>query len=589
MSDPSLQRLLRLTAQAPKRLAMACVFSVASGFATIVPFFIAYRILAALVSGNLAADPGSVLHPLVWLAVGAICCRHLFFYVSLIFSHLAAFDILLHLRKDVVAHLGRLPMGFFDQKRTGGIKKTVTEDVEQVELFIAHHLPDLVSAIVIPLVLLTCLFLVHPFIGLAAFVPLPLSLWLQIRIRKQILHEDMIAGYHKALMRMNHTIVEFVRGMEAIKIFNRSKDAFTRLREDVGDFRDHVHRVTEVSAPAWALFVVSVNAAVFCILPVGLFLHDTARITTAEFLFCLLVGAGYMAPVMKIALMASLLERIREGMRQLDDILSAPVLPEPEQGKEPVACGVRFADVSFSYGSRLALDHVTFTLPPGSITALVGPSGAGKTTIAQLASRMRDPDAGSIQIGGVDLREMTWETLTRKVSCVFQETVMFSGTLMENIRMGRSEACDAEVMAAAKSARCDTFIHSLPDGFATRVGAGGIHLSGGERQRINLARVILRDAPVVVLDEATAFADPENELAIQEALSEVMAEKTVIVIAHRLATITECDQILVMEAGRLCEAGTHGELVRNGGRYAAMWNAHTRSADWVMGEEVQYA
>ncbi|MDY0163519.1 ABC transporter ATP-binding protein [Desulfobotulus sp.] len=589
MSDSSQKFFLRQIAGAPRRIGLACLLSVFSGFAAMIPFLVVHRVLLHLLSGELHSAPLGLLLPLAGVAAAAVVCRHLFFYGSLVFSHMAAFDILLALRREMAAHLGQLPMGFFDRNRTGIIKKTVTEDVEQMELFIAHHLPDFVTALVVPLVLLVFQFTIHPLMGLAAFLPLPFALWLQIRIRRRILAEGMIAGYHASLVAMNQVIVEFVRGMEVIRIFNRSRDVFQRLRDAVLDFRDQVHAVTEVSAPAWGFFVVSVNAAVFCLVPMGLVLHDAGRLDTADFLLCLMIGAGYMAPVMKIALMAGLFERIREGVRQMDRIFKEPVLPDPDVGYRPRSASVSFTEVSFSYGDRLALDRVNFELPSGSITALVGPSGAGKTTIAQLLCRMQDPDAGSIRIGGVDLREMTWSELTRHISCVFQETMIFSGTVMENLRLGRPGATEAEVFAASQAARCEDFVLKLPEGYHTRVGNGGVHLSGGERQRINLARVILRDAPVVVLDEATAFADPENELAIQEALSHLMAEKTVVIIAHRLVTIMNCDRILVVEAGRLVEAGVHGTLLAVGGRYAAMWRACSQASDWVLGGEAAHA
>ncbi len=570
------------------------VLSVAATIAQIAPFVASYLLIAELarhVSDLSGVDTGYVWN-LAFFSLGAIGVYGVLTYASLMLSHVAAFNILHEIRVAMADKLARLPMGYFTSRSSGAIKKVLAEDVERVELFVAHHIPDLTSAVVFPLLTGAYLLMMDWRLAVAAFVPVPLALALQARMFRSPDAGGTIQDYYTAMERMNGSIVEYVRGMPVVKVFSQTVDEFQRLKDDIYRYRDLAKKVTSHYSVLFPGYQVLISSSLLAILPVSVYLltrtSSYESFVSVVFLFLILAGGMYF-PLFKLMWMGGLVNQISEGVRRIDEILFIPETPEPLKPEVPDDASIEFRKVSFSYGEAPVLSDVSFRAEPGTVTALVGRSGAGKSTIAHLLPRFWDVDEGEILMGGVDIRKMRTEALMDHVSFVFQDGFLFFDTIEENIRMGNGAASMEDVIHAARAAQCHEFIERLSSGYMTLVGEGGTYLSGGERQRVALARAILKDSPVVVLDEATAYADPENEGKMLAAFSELIRSKTVLVIAHRLSTVTDADQILVVDRGAIVERGTHEALLAGGGRYRRMWEAHNRSAEWTLdiGEGVQ--
>ncbi|WP_172673849.1 ABC transporter ATP-binding protein [Methanogenium cariaci] len=543
-----------------------------------VPFVVIYLVAVALLTPPIEE---AYIWNLALIALGATIARFVMVYFSLILSHMAAFEILFGIKRSLVDKLGRLPLGYLSTRTSGGVKKIISEDVDRIELFIAHHVPpDVVSGVVLPIVTVIFLFTIDWRLALAALIPIPPLAFIAMSRAYQESASKSMKGYYDALEKMNGIIIEYVRGMPVVKVFNQTARSFSRLQDSVYGYRDYVNRWTREVAPAFTAFGVCINLPILFILPPGIWFYITGSLELPVLILFLILGVGYMYGMMKMMMFAGFWRQINEGVERIDAILNEPDLPSPQNPKIPDEYSVRFNEVKFAYGKNPVLTGVSFDAPAGTVTALVGPSGAGKSTAAQLIPRFWDVDAGSISIGGVDIREIDPEKLMDMVSFVFQDLFMFHDTIEENIRMGNAQVAKEEVIAAARAAQADDFIRSLPDGYDTITGSGGTYLSGGEQQRIILARAILKNAPIIVLDEATAFADPENESRIQEAFSHLMREKTVIIIAHRLSTIADANQIVVIDDGRVAECGHHEELLEKDGLYARMWNAHISARTW---------
>ena len=401
------------------------------------------------------------------------------------------------------------------------------------------------------------------------------------RSARRLYHE-----YHDALEKMNSAVVEYVRGMPAVKVFGTAVNSFQRLQTTVLAFRDWSQKMSKDYATAYPAFLTAASSSLVFIIPVAAWmLHRSSApvqyIPTV--LLFMIIGGGFFFPLLKLMFMGSYLNQISVGVDRIDHILYMDEMKDVDNGKSPADATIEFERVSFGYNDILVLDQVSFTAKPDTVTALVGPSGAGKTTIGLLAARFWDVRSGAIRIGGVDVRNMPLASLMSHLSFVFQDGFLFFDTVEENIRMGNARATREEVIAAAKAAQCHEFIERLPNGYQTLVGEGGTYLSGGEQQRIGIARAILKDTPIVILDEATAYADPENEGKILEGLARLVHNKTVIIIAHRLSTITRADQILVIDNGQVVETGSHDKLVSTGGLYAAMWDTYSRARQWQLG------
>lgn len=572
--------LFSLAGQHWGKLVVSAVLAVLSAALTLVPFYIIYLIALELLN-----PPIDQL--LVWRLAGyfvaAVIGRFVLLYASSVTSHIAAFNVIYDLRVKLASHIGCLPLGFFSQRTTGGIKKVLSEDVEQIELFIAHHIPDLTAAIVLPLITIAFFFVMDWRLALAALAPMPLALAAQAFMYGGREQRELMRKYHDSLEEINGTIVEYVRGMPVVKVFNQTVHFFTRFKETVYGHRDMIITWTKREAPPWAAFTVIVTSSMFFILPVGLWLYIKESIELPILLLFLILGAGYLAPLTRVVMLGGLITQINEGLNRINEVLLCPPISVPINPRTPESYDIEFQNVGFAYDKTRVLSGVNLKAPKGTVTALVGPSGAGKTTVARLIPRFWDIQEGDILIGGVNVRDMLPETLMDTVAFVFQDVFMFSDTIFENIRTGMEGISKENVIAAARAAHAHEFISALPDGYNTTIGEGGhVHLSGGEKQRISIARAILKDAPIIILDEATAFADPENEAKIQDAFSKLMKDKTVIVIAHRLSSITDADQIVVIDQGRIVEQGKHERLLAQPTLYKKMWEAHTSARNLTL-------
>nr|WP_092072311.1 ABC transporter ATP-binding protein [Dendrosporobacter quercicolus]NSL48587.1 ABC transporter ATP-binding protein [Dendrosporobacter quercicolus DSM 1736]SDM40038.1 ATP-binding cassette, subfamily B [Dendrosporobacter quercicolus] len=581
-------RLLEIAGEKPALLLAAGIFSAFSAVCLLLPYLAVYLLLAGLLAGgaNAVPDGGGMMH---WglVALAGLAAGIVLMYFGGLCSHIAAFRMLYRLRLRLAEHIGRLPLGYLTQTSTGIVKKTLEENVEKIEKFIAHQLPDMVSAIVVMLLTLAVMVYLNPLMALACLFPLALGLGLQLGMMISRQARVRVRAYYDALERMNTSTVQYIRGMPAVRIFGQTVHSFRRFYQDIMEYRDLSVRYSDQFQNGFSLFKVVLGSTPAFLLPAGVYLLSGSNgdgTVALEVLFFLIVVPGLAAPVYKLMHFAGTLRDISEGVARIDAVFARRPLPEYPYPERPREFSVQFDEVIFSYeeqsGGRPALDWVSFRAEAGRITALVGPSGAGKSTVANLIPRFWDVAAGTVSIGGVDIRRMRTEDLMSAVSFVFQDTFLFQDTLYANIAAGRPAARPEEVYAAARAAQCYDFIVNLPQGFDTVIGEGGAYLSGGEEQRVAVARAILKDAPILVLDEATAFADAENEFRLQLALNVLLRGKTVIVIAHRLASIREADQILVFRDGRIAERGRHADLLERNGLYAAMWAAGTD--EWLL-------
>ena len=577
MSFSGISRLLQIAGRKKILLIASSTYSVVSEIFALIIFLVIYLVTVELINPHIEWNH---IWTYIWIAVVALLGRMALKYCSTILSHIAAFNILYELRVSITKHLGGLNMGYFSHHNTGSLKKILNEDVEQIELFVAHHIPDLAAGIAIPVFTTIFLFIFDWRLALAMLVPVPLAFVALNSTFAQ--NKDEMGKYHQAMECMNSTIIEYVRGMPVIKIFNQTVQSFTRFQSTVYTFRDFCNDWTERSIGSWAIFVALLGAPLLFILPVGIWLYLAGQLQLPVLILFLIVGVGYMKPVYALMRVGSMLAQITEGVRRVDSILEQKGLPGTASPKLPGNYSIEFQNVDFAYDENQVLHDVSFKIDEGKVFALVGPSGSGKTTIANLTARLWDINKGKILIGGVNIKDIPLDYLMDKTALVFQDVFIFSDTVMENIKMGRENVNEEDVIAAAKAANIHDFImEELPKGYQTLIGESGVHLSGGEKQRISLARAMLKDAPIVVLDEATAFADPENEVKIQEAFSELLKNRTVLIIAHRLSTITDSDEIMVLDEGSIVERGTHEKLLENRNLYWEMWESHTSAREWT--------
>jgi ATP-binding cassette subfamily B protein IrtA len=569
-------RLIELAGREKGKLILSSLFSIISAACYLVPFIIIYVISIELFKSSINQE---YVWALAWFGLAAAILRFLFLYFSVVISHIAAYNILYHLRRDVAKHMGSLSMGFFSNRSSGALKKILNDDVEEIELFIAHHIPDIVTAVVLPLMTIGFLLFMDWRLALAALFPIPIAFFAQ----HLALHDagELTMKYHRVSERMNSVIVEFVRGMSVIKIFNQTSQSFLKYKQGVNDFKQLCIDWTHKSIPSNAFFTTFISASLFFILPVGVWLFLKGSLDISTLILFLLLGIGYSTPLMRISMYSSIIGMIIGGVNRIDDIFAQPALSSISQpAKLPENNNIEFRNVSFSYEDHLVLDNVSFTAHEGTITALVGPSGAGKSTAAKLIPRFWDISAGEIRIGGVNIKEIPVEELMKRIAFVFQDFFVFNDTIETNVKMGNNKAKEADIQNAAVLAQAHHFIEQLPDGYHTVFGSGGTHLSGGEKQRICLARAILKDAPIIILDEPTSFTDAANEFKIQQALSSLLNNKTSIIIAHRLSNIRNVDQIVVIDEGKIVGSGTHEELLRKCDLYKNMWDVHINANNW---------
>lgn len=588
-----LARLFEIAGQRKGLLILAGVLSAASAACMLVPYWAVYRILTELLEN--AGDTGGIDAGLLvkwgWIAFLGLVGGLILLYAALMASHVAAFRILYGLRVRLSEHIGRLPLGYLNGTSTGAIKKTMEQNIEKIENFIAHTIPDMVNVVATVVLMFAIFFSLDGWLAAVGLAVIAVSVILQFSNFMGKKAQEFTRIYFDAQERMSASAVQYVRGMPVVKIFGQSVRSFRQFNAEIEAYKTYALKVCDTYQPGMVTFTVLLNSLVTFFFPIGILLvggspGDIAL--AAVWLFFIVMGPGVASPVYKLMYLGGGTREINEGVVRIDRIFDRRPVPEPAEPRVPTTYDIEFRHVGFSYSNEAeatrteALRDISFTARQGEITALVGPSGSGKSTVANLIPRFWDVGQGEIRIGGIDIREIATERLMDIVSFVFQETFLFYDTLYENIRTGRPDATHEEVVAAAKAAQCHEFIERLPDGYATRIGDRGVYLSGGEAQRVCVARAILKNAPVLVLDEATAFAAPENEWKMQQALQHLIRDKTVIIIAHRLSSIVAAQQILVLRQGQLVQSGRHEVLSKTDGVYKKMWDAYTDAFRWQL-------
>ena len=523
-----------------------------------------------------------------WAAVIFAVANILLYFAALMCTHIAAFRTARNIRRAGMAHVLGLPMGFFTENQSGRLRKLIDDNAGLTEDLLAHKLPDLTAAILTPVAAVIMLFLFDWKMGLLCLLTMVLALCCMMAMMGGK-NAGFFHRYQKEIEKMSGEAVEYVRGIPVVKMFQQTIYSFKAFYNAIQSYSDLASQYAMSCRNGQTGFLTCINGAFALLIPAALLLASGGNVkqVLVNFIFYALFAPACGAMINRIMYMSEAVMEADEAMARLDELLAEEPLPEPQARQRAADAQIRFDHVSFTYPgtSRPALDDVSFVVQPGSTVALVGPSGGGKTTAASLIPRFWDATSGTVSVGGADVRNLDSRALMNQVAFVFQDTRLFKESILENIRAARPGASRKEVEQAALAAQCGDILEKMPDGLDTVIGTKGVYLSGGESQRIALARAILKDAPIVVLDEASAFADPENEYQIQKAFESLTRGKTVLMIAHRLSTVQNADCILVLKDGKIEERGSHEELLAAGGVYAEMWSDYQRSAQWKVGKE----
>lgn len=553
------------------------VLGVASG---LVPYYAAAQMLIGLIGTE-----RNFSFYILWGIVAGVgyLAKSTFAILSTSVSHTATFLALRDIRRQIVDKFSRMPMGTLLNTPSGQLKDTLVDRVEGLETPLAHLLPEMSANVLVPIFIVIYLFVLDWRMALISLITIPVGMAFMATILKT--YPQQYEGSVKINQRMNNAIVEYVNGIEVIKAFNQSAASYGKYSDAVRDNADYFYKWMKSCQWAMASYNAICPAVLITVLPAGVLFYATGSITAANLITIIILSLGIVGPLIAASNFADSLGMVGTVVNEIAILLDGPELVRPTQPVTLNSQEIQLNDVSFSYNAdgNNAIQHINLTIEPGTVTALVGPSGSGKSTITKLIAGFWDVGAGSITLDGKDLRTIPQNQLANQIAYVSQDNYLFDDTIRENIRMGRLSASNAEVEEAAKAAGCDAFIRSLENGYDTNVGGAGGHLSGGERQRIAIARAMLKNAPIVILDEATAYIDPENEAIVQEAVSKLVSGKTLIIIAHRLSTITDSDQIVVMKDGAISDIGTHDELLKTSELYREMWQAHIGAKD---GEKV---
>lgn len=552
------------------------IFSAAVGvLCGLLPYFSAAQIIIGLLSGN-----AEIRFYILWcgLALAGFLLRAILYSLALSMSHKATFSILKNIRERILEKLPKMPLGTVMDTSSGQMKQIIVDQVESMERPLAHLLPEMTANILGPFSILIYLFVLDWRMALLSLVSIPVGMVFMMAVMKN--YGKQYEGSVKVTQAMNSTIVEYIGGIEVIKAFNQGKNSYAKFSDRIKANASYFYHWMKSCQMPISISRALAPTTMITILPVGWLLYQGGSLSVETFITTIILSLGIAGPLLAAMDFVDSLAKVGTIVGSVDSILSGE---EQHHGTTPVklsSSDIQVNHVSFGYHKDKEILHdISLSIPAGTMTAFVGPSGSGKSTIAKLIGGFWDVKQGSITLGGHDLKEIPLPQLYDQVAFVSQENYLFDETVRENIRMGKPSASDAEVEAVAKAAGCDGFIRSLENGYETVVGGGGAHLSGGEQQRIAIARAMLKNAPVIILDEATAYIDPENEAVIQQAVARLVEGKTVIVIAHRLSTITDANQIFVIADGRIAGSGTHQELLEHSKLYQEMWKAHIGAKD----------
>ena len=563
---------------------LSWVLSAVSALTALVPFIFVWLIVREVIeaNGNFAAVQGS-LSVYGWWAVGSALISMLVYFAALMCSHVAAFRVAGNMRKMAMRHIGALPVGFMNSLGSGRVRRIVNESSGATETYLAHQLPDMVGAFATPVGMIVLLFVFDWRLGLLSLIPTALGFIIMSKMTGKDMARKM-KEYQSALENMNNEAVEYVRGVPVVKTFGQTVFSFKRFKGSIDSYHTWVVAYTKSLMWPMVAFTTAINCVFVPLIIAGLCF--TAGGVDGAFLlnliFYIIFTPIISVTLIKVMFMSENNMIVSDALQRIDGILAIKPLPEPAEPQMPQDNSVAFENAVFAYegADRNAIDGITLDVKAGETVALVGPSGGGKTTAAGLVARFWDTASGAVKVGGVNVKDIDRQTLNDTVAYVFQDSKLLKTSIFENVRMGRPSATREEVLAALHNAQCDDILNKFPHGVDTVIGSKGVYLSGGEQQRIAIARVMLKNAPVLVLDEATAFADPENEAAVQRAFERLANGRTVIMIAHRLTTVQNADKIYVLKDGKIAEEGTHAQLMSEKGIYSNMYEEYRTSIAW---------
>ena len=584
----NLSRLLQIAGRHKYLLYASWMLSAISAFIALVPFYYIWKVIQEVLGVAPDFSRAQNLTYNGWMAVLFSVIAVLIYIAGLMCSHKGAFRIATNLRLQTMEHIVKLRLGFVENFGSGKLRKIVNESSAATETYLAHQLPDRANAIATPCGLLVLLLVFDWRLGLLSLVPVILGFLIMMAMTGQRMQEKM-KEYQNALDDMSNEAVEYVRGIPVVKTFGQTIFSFKKFKDSIDRYKVWVIAYTKQLRAPMMFYTAAING-VFATLIAGGLLFIQNGITT-EFLLDLIFYI-IITPIISVTLTRIMFQSenamiVNDALQRIDSVLNLKPLKEAKRPKHPQDASVELNDIRFSYdGKTEVLKGISLTIPQGQTVAFVGPSGGGKTTLANLISRFFDPQSGSIKIGGVDVKEISKEELMNTVSFVFQNSRLIKASILENVRMGRPDATREEILAALHNAQCDDILEKLPQGADTVIGTKGVYLSGGEQQRIAIARVMLKNAPIIILDEATAFADPDNETRVQAAFSRLSKGKTVIMIAHRLSTVAGADKIYVICDGQIAESGTSSNLLAKDGIFNRMWQNYQTSVQWKVAKEV---
>lgn len=582
--------LSRLLGYAGKRKYFSYASWVLAAFSALVslaPFYFIFNIIKKVIETS--PDFGNSKNLIFngWMAVLFAVTGYLLYIAALMCSHMAAFRVATNMRKDVLSHLVKLPLGYVEEVGSGRLRKIINDSTAASETYLAHQLPDKAVAVATPIGLIALLFIFDWKLGILSLIPVVLAFLIMASMTGKKMAQKM-KEYQNSLDAMSNEAVEYVRGIPVVKTFGQTVFSFKRFKATIDNYEKWVISYTKDLRIPMMLYTAAINS-VFVFLIVAALIFTKNGVTNEfllNFIFYIIITPVISLTLTKMMYQSENAMIVADALQRVDTILDAEQLPEAVNGKKPADSSIEFRNVSYSYdGVKNAVENVSLNIHSGSTVAFVGPSGSGKSTMANLISRFFDVSEGQVLVGGVDVRNIKKEILMDNVSFVFQNSHLIKGTILDNVRMAHPQASKVEVMNALEKSQCMDIVKKLPNGVDTVVGTNGVYLSGGEQQRIAIARVMLKNSPVVILDEATAFADPDNEVMVQKAFSELAKDRTVIMIAHRLSTVAGADRIYVLKDGKIEEYGKYNELINNGGMFSKMWNDYRHSVDWKVSKE----
>lgn len=565
---------------------LSWALSAASALLALVPFWYLWRIIHDVLEVSPRFERAGQVAGYGWAAVGFAVLSVLIYIAALMCSHLSAFRVAANIRKDLMRHIASLPLGVIEKYGSGKLRRIVNTSSSATENYLAHRLPDKAGAIATPAGLLFLLLAFDWRLGLLSLIPVVLGFLIMMKMTGSGMERKM-EEYQNALADMSNEAVEYVRGIPVVKTFGQTIFSFKRFKASIDNYEKWVIAYTKALRLPMLFYTTAINGVFAFLIAGGIFFSrgGVTKELLLNLIFYIIITPVIGTTLTKIMFMSEDGMIVGDALGRIDEVLKERPLPESGKKYVPLEASITLEQVTFSYGEGNALEDVSLSIKEGQTVALVGPSGGGKTTLANLAARFFDPQKGKISIGGIDIREIPKETLMEQVSFVFQNSRLLKDSILENVRMGRPGASREEVRQALRAAQCQDIVEKLPNGMDTVVGADGVYLSGGEQQRIAIARGILKNAPILILDEATAFADPDNEVRVGQALSELSKGKTVVMIAHRLSSITKADRIYVLREGHIEEQGTFRQLLAENGLFARMWKNYSEAAQWKITKE----